>query len=264
MEWATTADRTPANAIAEVLLRAWEELLRADPIERALGLLDAVWPERGRWLWQSLSIGDRDACLFLLKASLFGDDMQTVAPCPHCGERLESRIAVGDVCAPLASWPEPRDPIQFKHATYEVRFRLPCSEDLSALSLAPVAGASALNRNALPADSLLGRCVLSAECNGLALPADALPAGIRLRIEQAMAENDPIADMRMGMTCPACGHTWSAALDIADYLWGELDDWAQDLLGEVHALARAYAWAERDILAMTPIRRRYYLDLLQG
>ncbi|MEO7013907.1 MAG: hypothetical protein ABI127_06305 [Dokdonella sp.] len=264
MEWATPPDRTQANAIVDVLLRAWEELIRAAPIERALGLLDAVWPERGRGLWQSLSIGDRDACLFLLKASLFGDEMQTVAPCPHCGERLESRIAVGDVCAPLEHWPEPRDPIEFRHATYEVRFRLPCSEDLSALSIAPVPDASALNRNALPTDSLLGRCVLSAERNGHALTADALPFGIRHRIEQAMSENDPIADMHMAMTCPACGHAWSAALDIVDYLWGELDDWAQDLLSEVHTLARAYAWTECDILAMAPVRRRYYLDLLQG
>ena len=66
------------------------------------------------------------------------------------------------------------------------------------------------------------------------------------------------------LTCPACGHVWSAALDIAAYLWGELDDWAQDLLAQVHVLARHYAWSERDILTMSAVRRRFYLDLLQA
>ena len=64
--------------------------------------------------------------------------------------------------------------------------------------------------------------------------------------------------------CPACGHAWSATLDIVAYLWDELDDWAQDLLAEVHVPARHYAWSERDILALTPVRRRFYLDLLQA
>jgi hypothetical protein len=53
-------------------------------------------------------------------------------------------------------------------------------------------------------------------------------------------------------------------LDIARYLWDELDDWAQDLLAEVDVLARHYAWSERDILSLTPIRRQFYLDLVQA
>ena len=32
----------------------------------------------------------------------------------------------------------------------------------------------------------------------------------------------------------------------------------------VTALARHYAWSERDILTMSPIRRRFYLDLVRA
>jgi hypothetical protein len=263
MDSHVTPERPATTVIADVLLRAWEQLLRVAPAERALGLLDAVWPERGRERWRALSIGDRDACLFMLKASLFGGALHTVASCPACAERLESRFAVGDVCTPLVQWPEPREPIEFRHAAYRVRFRLPSSEDLFAMAMPRVAETRAANDDASPVGDLLSRCVLEAERNGRSLAAQALPASVRHRIEEAMGENDPIADMRMAVTCPACSHTWSATLDIADYLWEELDDWAQDLLSEVHALARAYAWSEHDILAMTPVRRRYYLDLLQ-
>jgi hypothetical protein len=106
--------------------------------------------------------------------------------------------------------------------------------------------------------------VLVAECKGHALDVSALPDDIRHRLDDAMAKSDPLADLHLALRCPACSHAWSATLDIVDYLWGELDDWAQDLLSEVHQIARAYAWSEHDILTMSPLRRRYYLDLLQA
>jgi len=50
--------------------------------------------------------------------------------------------------------------------------------------------------------------------------------------------------------------------DILTYLWSEIEDWAQRLLLEVHTLALAYGWSERDILAMSPRRRRLYLEMV--
>ena len=94
--------------------------------------------------------------------------------------------------------------------------------------------------------------------------ADAGRLALIAKVERTAGEHDPIADLRVGVICPACGHAWAATLDIVAYLWDELHDWAQDLLAEVHVLARHYAWSERDILALTPVRRRFYLDLLQA
>ncbi len=262
-----------ARSLTGALLEAWETLRTASPVERAIGLLDAVWPEFGRAHWRRLSIGDRDACLFLLQSSLFGGDLKTVAACPACGERLESAFHVDDVCAAPRHWPQPREPLELQDARWRVHYRLPCSDDLQALSARPSPDTHAgtgtgsdvsVDEDADPVAALLRRCVIAVERDGQALAPTQLPDELRRRLGDAMAEHDPLADLRIGVACPACGHAWSASLDIVAYLWDELDDWAQDLLADVHVIARHYAWSERDILALSPLRRRYYLDLLQA
>jgi hypothetical protein len=55
-----------------------------------------------------------------------------------------------------------------------------------------------------------------------------------------------------------------AVCDIAAYLWQELHNWAVRVLDEVNILARAYAWREDDILALSPWRRRYYIQRVIG
>lgn len=249
-----------ATAMTETLLQAWETLHGATPTERSLGLLGAVWPELDRTQWRQVSIGDRDACLFLLQESLFGAELQTIAACPACSERLESRFMVRDVCTPPALLPQPREPLQWAHDGYRVRFRLPCSDDLLDLPIA--AGIETGTDTA--AAMLLQRCVIEAYRDDTPIASPALPVEVQQRLSETMAEQDPLADLQMTVNCPACGHVWSAALDIVAYLWGELDDWAQDLLAEVHVLARHYAWSERDILTMSAVRRRFYLDLVQA
>jgi hypothetical protein len=79
-----------------------------------------------------------------------------------------------------------------------------------------------------------------------------------------MAEADPQADVQLALSCPDCGHSWLAAFDIVSYFWSEVNSWAQRLLGEVHTLASFYGWSERDILAMSPVRRHIYLDMIGG
>jgi hypothetical protein len=242
-------------AMTETLLQVWETLHGATTTERSLGLLAAVWPELDDAQWRQVSIGDRDACLFLLKESLFGGELQTVAACPNCGERLESRFNVRDVCTPSAWLPQPREPSFLTHEDYRVRFRLPCSEDLLDLPKGAATNDAAT--------TLLQRCVIEADHGDSRIEASVLPVDVQQRVIATMAEEDPLADVQVAVNCPACRHVWSAALDIAAYLWGELDDWAQDMLAEVHVLARHYAWSERDILAMSPVRRRFYLDMVQ-
>jgi hypothetical protein len=46
------------------------------------------------------------------------------------------------------------------------------------------------------------------------------------------------------------------------FLWSEIHSWAQRLLRDVHAIAAAYGWREGDILAMNPLRRQAYLELI--
>ncbi|MET0722074.1 MAG: hypothetical protein ABWY64_14700, partial [Tardiphaga sp.] len=52
---------------------------------------------------------------------------------------------------------------------------------------------------------------------------------------------------------------FSEYLDMPDYFWGEIENWAQQTLDDVHRLATAYGWDEESVLALTPARRAAYL-----
>ncbi|MGO1001012.1 hypothetical protein [Lysobacter sp. CA196] len=247
---------TSASGMVDTLLRTWETAYSASPAERALGLLAAAWPEYDRSHWRRLCLGDRDACLLLLQKGLFGGRLHAVAACPACGDRLETDFDAGEVCPLPTQMPSPREPLLLEHKDYRIYFRPPCSDDIAALDDGAGRGEGAT--------LLLQRCVVSAHRGREPVAAAQLPTSLRRRVIAAMADHDPLADLRLAVECPSCRHAWSASLDVAGYLWEELDDWAQDLLAEVHVLARHYAWCERDILAMAPTRRRFYLDMVQA
>jgi hypothetical protein len=77
-----------------------------------------------------------------------------------------------------------------------------------------------------------------------------------------MAEADPLADIQIAISCPACAQGWRAAFDILTFLWSEIEAWAWRMLSDVHTLASAYGWCERDILALSPTRRQFYLEMV--
>jgi hypothetical protein len=91
------------------------------------------------------------------------------------------------------------------------------------------------------------------------VPEDALAA-----LAEAMGRAAPAADVTLALSCPACGNGWEEGLDVGAVLWAEVAARARTLLREVHTLAAAYHWGEAEILAMTPARRRAYLQMVQG
>ena len=91
-----------------------------------------------------------------------------------------------------------------------------------------------------------------------------MPEGVLEAMTDAMAAADPQAAVDMALTCPECAHQWRARFDIASFLWREVDAWARQTLVEVARLASAFGWSEGDILALTPWRRRRYLELIGG
>lgn len=74
----------------------------------------------------------------------------------------------------------------------------------------------------------------------------------------------PPAGPPLALNCPACGHRWSEPLDVAALIKADTEAAATRLLQEVHLLATAYHWSERDILALPPARRRFYLACQTG
>ena len=72
---------------------------------------------------------------------------------------------------------------------------------------------------------------------------------------------DPLAAIDIPLDCLNCGHQWQPLFDIVSFFWTEIAAQARRLLREVHTLARYYGWREADILAMSAIRRQFYLEM---
>jgi hypothetical protein len=233
------------------LLDAWERGLAESPPARALTLLSAsTGAERERLA--RLSLGERDRLLLSLREHLFGPRLEAVAECPSCGERLEMSFAVSDVAVEREA--EASDTLTLNAGGYEVAFRRLTSFDLLAVAHAPDAQTARW--------SLFERSLLSARRGEEEVEAELLPEEVVGRVAAALAEADPQADVELALECPSCGHAWGAPLDFVSFVWSEIDAWAMRTFGEVHALARAYGWGEREILSMSPWRRQLYLTMV--
>ena len=240
------------------LLMAWEHGLGKSAAERGLALLRVALPEASPKNLERLSIGQRDACLLRLREETFGRQLQSLAVCPGCAERLEFSLDTQDLCVGSAS--EPIDlsrslgaELSVRVGDYHVRCRLPSTSDLLAVE----------NRQDPDAarSALIDRCFLAVERSGKTISPFQLPDGIVEEVAARMAEADPQADVRLAVACPACTHEWQVTFDILSFFWRELAAWGARILHEIHALASAYGWSERQILEISPARRRAYLEL---
>ncbi len=81
---------------------------------------------------------------------------------------------------------------------------------------------------------------------------------------ERLAAADPLAEVRLDFKCPACGETFAESLDLATFLWSELEARAERLLLDVHLLAREYGWSEAEVLALSPVRRNFYLEMVEA
>jgi hypothetical protein len=238
---------------AAELLELWERG-RAEPLaRRALTLLAGALPDTASEVLAALSIGRRDAYLLELREQVFGSELSSTTFCPRCGERLEMTFETGDIRQPALPH-QAANSFRLSPGELEVRFRLPNSNDLAALT---TAGADANAARQL----LLERCLLSIEKKGEHVPLEGLSEPVISAVVAEMARLDPQASVQLDLVCPACGHWWQAAFDIVSFFWSELNAWAQRLLRDVHTLAAVYGWREADILAMSATRRGIYLEL---
>jgi len=237
---------------AAELLDVWERGLAQPLIERAIGLLALAYPETARESISHWSIGQRDAGLLVLRELLIGPQLTGLAVCPQCGDPLELAFNVSDILAQPAEGAESSYALDM--AGYAVQFRLPDSTDVTA-----IASETDLQ---LARQQLFCRCVLQVSRDGEPTTANQLPDDVIAAVGQRMASIDSQADVQLALTCPNCAHAWEAAFDIVSYLWSEINAWAVRLLHEVHRLASAYGWREADILALSPMRRQLYLEMI--
>jgi hypothetical protein len=233
------------------LLTLWERGASLHPIDRALQVLAIALPDRP---WRDLarvSLGERDALLLEVRRATLGDRIAAQDTCQACGERVEIDLTcsalIGEHTPSPGAW-------LLEHDGYHVTLRCINSED---------AAAAAMSVNvAIARSQLLERCVVSASRDEQPVQAIDLPEPIVSAAAASMADHDTRAELVLDLTCPACERRWQRVLDVVRFVWIELTARAQQLIADIHTLARAYGWSEAEILAMSDARRTAYLSLV--
>jgi hypothetical protein len=241
------------EAGAALLPAAWTTAVLARCLAR-LGPPGPVTPEAVR----SLAVGDREALLLHLRRLTAGERLPCVLACPAagCGAPMDLDLRAGDLLLPpYPEAPPVRETTMTEDGTtWRIAFRLPTGADQEAAAELARADSGAA------AAALLRRCVVGVTSESGA--AGELPVGAAERLAALMAEQDPQAELLLSLTCPACGHAFTALFDTASYLMQEVARRGRQLYREVHSLAFHYHWGEGEIMAMPARKRQLYLELL--
>jgi hypothetical protein len=232
------------DTINDRVLRAWE---------CGAGRSAAVLTSQ---MLEIISPGDHPAELFArhdalirLRIALLGAQLDAIVRCPGCDTEFDLPL---DLSALLSTLPDATS-VSVKADGFAAAVRPPAATDLEEL-------ADDMSPENL-ATALFLRCVQSATFEGRPVEASMLPRAIRTEAAAALSARgmeSPSADL----TCGECGHHWRSPIDIGAVLSRDIDAWARCRLDEVHRIASAYHWSERDILALSPARRQFYLDAI--
>ena len=213
------------------------------PLDRALLLARAGGAREP----ELLPVGERDRVILGLRTALLGAGLEATDCCPACGEKAAFSLNSRTLAAPGPK----AAAIRLEQYGFVLVCRPPTSQDLRRAADAGPRSA----RNVL-----LAAIIESATLDGEPIAVAALPAGAIAEAGRLLSEADPLADIQVQLECLSCGSEWSTALDISDFAWRELQHWSRRVLWEVHTLARAYGWAEAEVLAVPPHRRHVYLE----
>lgn len=224
-------------------LRLWERGSRLHPLDQALLALSAALPEVPVPTLADWPLGRRNASLAELRSVCFGPAMRSWVACPECREQLEFEFDV-------ATLVDKNVPAQHSVMVKGHAFRRPTSRDLASVAHEADPQQAALR--------LLANCC-----------ADQIDAAVWTdedleQVGDQLAQADPLAETLLHLRCNACGYAWEESLDIASYVWTEIESRARRLLLEIHTLASAYGWSEDEILGLSEPRRVLYLEMVQA
>ncbi len=236
------------------ILNVWEQGLSQPLLQRALILLVAACPELQTESLARLSIGQRDRRLLQLRQQLFGNQLVNTTICPHCEERIEWVNKVDDLLIIKNEELQMEQEFEMNEQAYSLNFRLPNSIDLAEVI--------ELSDSEKIQQRLLSRCLNKIEYSGRECQVTQLPKSVLEKLSQQIEKLDPQAEIRINLVCPACDHHWDVLFDIANFLWLEINEWAERMLNNIHKLATAYGWTEGEILDLSPVRRQLYLGMV--
>ncbi|HTB89307.1 MAG TPA: hypothetical protein VK743_15200 [Steroidobacteraceae bacterium] len=223
------------------MLFLWDRGFSLHPLDQGLLALGAALPETSASEIADWTLGRRNHALLELRCACFGSQLNAWTSCSKCAEKLEFELDA----AALAQNREGSAGDGLPLIVEGQSFRLPTSRDLARL-IDEMDGDAAERQ-------LAAACRVDTQ--SAALP-DLDEIGRRMSLA------DPMAEIVIELACPLCGRQNTPVLDIATFLWGEIEARAKRLLREVHTLASAYGWTEREVLSLSEQRRTAYLDMV--
>lgn len=239
-----------------MVLEVWDRVEAGDPRHAGVAALAVAMPEMPATELADLPLGTRDNLLLRLREQTLGSTLNGRASCPECSVNADFALDVHDFTdfdADGSAQPDQRD-FLLEEDGASVHFRLPTGADLALAAESYSVKAAR--------DVLLQRCILGAVVDGTDCAPDELPPDLLDRLSQRIEDLDPMAELPLALQCANCGNDWEPLLEIGSFLWAELSELAERLMNDVHTLARSYGWPERDILAMSSARRKFYIELV--
>lgn len=240
------------------LLYLWEIGHYLHPLDRALTILSVALPDAPASELINLTLGQRNALLFLVRKATFGDSLNHVVNCPECGEQMEFSQKIKDL---LKIAPDPEtipSSIEFDYQDYRLVCQVPTSLDI----------ANIINQEDDHLHSIAKKVtlqsVLELHHKGKMIENSVLPEELVPEIIKKLQEADSFAELFSRIDCVKCQFSWKAVFEIGDYLWQEISTHAKMLMRDVDYLSKSYGWSEHEILAMTAMRRQRYIELAQA
>jgi len=221
-------------------LALWEKGYNQHALDKGVLAVATAFPEQ-RDAVADWPLGRRNRALSELHASMFGARLNGWTQCRQCSAQLEFQL---DLISLLKT---ADDPGEERIAVGGRRLRLPTSRDLAAIA----------NDPAHAIEQLLDRCADQGE--GGKWTEEEIE-----EVEERFAAADPLAEILLHFDCPDCGASFDESLELAAFLWAELETRAMRTLRDVHVLAAAYGWSEGEILSLTPARRQMYVEMVRA
>lgn len=239
---------------ASDIINIWECGQDQNLLETAATILSAGFPELTRDQLASLSIGERDRYLLELREKNFGKTLKCFSECPNCKKNLEFKLFTSDLRSSQVTTSNGKeDSWELVEENLKLKFRLPNSFDITEVEKSEAKGRKNL---------ILKRCILEATENGNIYELENISDDTLNKLEECIADLDQQAEIIIDLKCSECGFIHKMLFDITSFFWREITIQAQLLLREVHILAYVYGWHEEDILSMSSLRRKYYLNMV--
>jgi hypothetical protein len=210
-------------------------------------LIDPPGGAAGREKTGGLTASDRDRLLAAVYTRTFGPRLVSSARCGQCSQMYDLSFSLDQLLAQQdRRVTGPGE--QLSDATFRLPngcvFRLPTGSDECAVAGLPPDKAGT---------ALISRCVLE---SGTAF--DPEP------VYQAWELAAPLLDLELHSVCPECSKPQNVHFDIQSYLLNALLQERDQLIRDVHRLARAYGWGLHEILGLPRSQRLAMVKLAES